>query len=529
MIIKTLLTLLIGSSLYAGGTATTETTFNNDKKFVKIDKHGNSLYTQSVTITTKDYKVDNFWKKFSFDGKGQDKMNFNTISKTGTVQVSVEATSLCSLYPELDESGCSGQKPFFINSKAVPSNYNDTVSLAFRSTPTISDYNSSDNFAFYPLDIDRNEKYYITKTHLTHTSFPTIFGKLFGGFFADNSFFSRFFNRTLVTTTETNTTDIRQRYIANILSGVDQEHLMLKESSLSTTTLNAPVSLINYKEVDTTSASGSCNMMFLTFPADNMFCNFMDSMPFISIFFSQSPATATTITTDTIVSDTETAIIAFAGSFVKENVENYNTKVQTNFDNNNDINADSSLLTKVICAFKGCEKQSVVAIYDNHYDFPNDSGIAMTFAVVDDGGDKVLNFETFRLLGVHSVASQAEGCLVKKSGWFSSSTISINPDTVQKCSEGGFMFMGYSYCDIEADVTNSSKWDDKYKDMKPREWLNWCDDNDDGKYHSIGWSSFKVEENAQETNGGLVLDLKRIKLDTASTGVKLRYKLIDTK
>jgi len=521
-----LLVLLLSITIYANDT-TTVTKFY-DQKDIGEDKYGNTLYERDVKIDTQNYSIENFWKKFSFSGDIQESMDFDSISKRGTIRISAESTSICTIYNDLDTQGCSGQKPFFINSEAIPSNYNDTVSLIFKNTPVVSDYNASDASSFYPLDIKRNEKYYKTQTSTSHISYPTIFGKIFGNFFGDSSFFSKFFNRTVETSTDSNVTDIRQRYIANIISGVDQEHLMTKGSGLSTTELNNPVSLIDYKEVSTTASAGSCNMMFLTFPADNIFCTTMDSMPFISLFISQSPATASTIVTDTIVSDTETAIISFAGAFVGEDVEDYNTKVQTNFDNNDDVNKDASLLTKIICAISGCDKQSVVKLYDNHYNFPDDSGITMTFAVVDDNGEEVADFETFRLLGVHSVSTQAEGCLLIKDGFFSSSTISVNPQTVQKCSEGGFIFMGYSYCDIKADVTDKSSWNDEYKNMKPREWLTWCNSHDDGKYHSVGWSDFKVQENAQETKGSLVLDLKRIKLDVMDKSVMLRYKLIST-
>ncbi|MBU4209578.1 MAG: hypothetical protein KKD12_07920, partial [Proteobacteria bacterium] len=95
--------------------------------------------------------------------------------------------------------------------------------------------------------------------------------------------------------------DIRQRYIANIVSGIDRNHLLEKDiTPLTTNALNTPVSLIDYTE--NVSSAGSCSLFFFKFPESSSFCNLMGSMPFISMFSSTKPATNYTI--DTIQADT---------------------------------------------------------------------------------------------------------------------------------------------------------------------------------------------------------------------------------
>jgi len=492
MIKKTLLLLLIMSSVYAE--TETSTSFGNEQS-MGTDIHGSPLFNRTVTIKTDDYKVENFWNKLSFSGSGQDEMKFNSISKSGTVRITVESTSLCTLYPELDKNGCSGQKPFLINNEAVPA-YDATVSLIFKKTAILSDYSNTNADAFYPLDVDRNEKFYKSQSDNT-TSFFGFFRKLFSFFFGTG---------TQAPTGNTQTEDIRQRYMANIVSGIDQDHLLEKnvtviEPVISTPTVNNPVALLDYTV--TTTTPGSCRLGFFRFPAGSIFCNF----PFFSKNIPQ-----TTVTTDTISEDTESSLIAFAGTFIGENINDYNTRstaIQVVESNN------GGFFGRLKCFFFGCPQQTTTVIKGNDYTFPNDSGITLTMAVTENGS-KIDSFEHFRLQGIRSLYGEDAQCRIKK----------------RSCV--GF-FCSYQEFTATPTIVNGSS---SYEDLTAQQWLSWCGNNNDGNYHNLSdfffnlpffGSDYKVMSNAQQTASSLVLDLKRIRLDTNSTSVTLRYKLMDVK
>ena len=490
MIQKLLLTLLISSTLYGAGNAptTTTTTFGNEVSAGK-DKHGNPIFNRTVTIKTDNYKVDNFWKKFSFSGSGQDSMDFQSIAKAGTMRISVEATSLCNLYPELDKAGCSGQKPFLINNEAVPATYDTNISLIFNRTQNVSDYNNSSDSVFYPLDVERTDKYYKTDHDGDEKSFFGFFRQLFSLFFGTGS---------SVSTPSTPTEDIRQRYMANVVSGIDQDHLLEKNITVVNNALNVPVSFIDYSS--TTTTAGTCRLGFFTFPDTSLLCNFP--------FFSQTTPPITVVT-DTITEDTESSIIAFAGTYIGDDINDYNTQ-------STEVvileNQNTGFFSIIKCFFFGCSQQTTTVVRGNNYTFPNDTGITMTLAVTNDG-TKVDDFEHFRLQGIRSVVGEDAQCEIKK----------------RTC----FMFM-CSYVDFTATPTvvrNAASYDG----LSAQQWLSWCNNNDDGIYHDLSafslpfiGSRYKVLSNSQQTGSSLVLDLKRIKLDTNDTSVTLRYKLMNT-
>ena len=496
MIKNILLSMLLTVSLFAEST-TTETIIDQNIVDKGTDKYGNQIYQRDVTIKTSNYKVDNFWKKFSFDGKGQDSTDFQTIAKTGTVQMSVEATSLCSLYPELDDKGCSGQKPFLINDNTVASvPYDTNLSLIFKRTENVGDYKENSSNEFYPLDIERTEKYYKSDKHGDHTSFFGFFFKLFTSFFGQGT----------STTSSAPTEDIRQRYMANVVAGVDQDHLLTKNKTTIKKALNKPVSFIDYSETVTTPAS--CRLGFFRFSAGSIFCNF----PFFSKSIPQ-----TTIKKDTILADTESALISFAGSYVGDKINDYNTKSTEVkiVESDND-----GFFGKLKCFLFGCPKRTITAIKGNNYSFPADSGITMTMAVTNGGTKpKIDSFEHFRLLGIRSVYGDAAQCKIGK----------------KDC-------LFFIFCKKSTfTVTPTSPVTEENEKLSPQDWLSWCDRyKNDTSYHSLEdffgkiFSFFKKttyrwESGSRETESSLILDLKRIKLDRNTPGTKVRYKLMNTK
>ena len=524
-----LILLLLSMSLYAGngmsnnnmgktktdrGTAVQPADSNKPGNVIVDgkDEHGNSVYERVVDIQTSGYKVDNFWKKFSWDGKGQDTTTIEKIATKGTVRVSIEATSLCTLYPELDQDGCSGQKPFLMNSVAVPAIDSD-VSLIFKNTPSYADYNKSSDSEFFPLDIDRNEKFYKSQPD-NKKSFFGLFSKLI----------SIFFRKPADSVPEV-VEDIRQRYMTNIVAGVDQDHLMKSGKTAINTTLNTPVSLIDYSETATT--SGYCRLGFFRFPLSSHICNF----PF---FVKVNPPVTTQ--TDTIVSDTESSLVAFAGSFVGDDIEAYNNK-STRVEILEPV--VSGFFGKLKCFFFGCPKTTITRILGNNYAFPNETGITMSLAVSNDGST-VDSFETFRLLGIRSVFAQSRACKIKKDSFLSDRVIYVKPNqTIKKCKESSWF--GTS-CEDEGS---------SYEGNSVTQWLTWCKNiSENGnpgsqkpnkaafsffggssayQFHMFGSKYSLKEYNDEDSNTSLVLDLKRIKLDLSSKDTIRRYQLVETK
>lgn len=562
MIKKRVLFVAILTIAHVMATETT-TTFGVEGG-AKGDKYGNSVYERDVTIKTTDFKVDNFWSKFSNPDNKQS--NHTNISKTGIVQVSVESTSLCSINKELDKEGCSGQKPFLINDEAIDGlNVNDTITLLFQKNLDGTDitYNDKNATVFYPLDVQRDEKFYKEEGE---KSFKSFFQKLFDGFLM-TSFFSGFFSHEVVDKENNPSEDIRQRYIANIVSGIDQNHLLeAAKTPLSTTTLNRPVSLIDYRE-DVDSA-GSCNLFFFKFSEANSFCNIMGSMPFISMFSSTKPSTSYIV--DTIGADTENALVSFAGTYADLNIESYQAGV-TYQKQSESTGPISTMINMMKCFFFGCTKvNDVQEAVDSYYGFSDANAINLTFAITNEG-DAIDDFETFRLMGIHSLSGNEHMCQVKESNWndkwdshtFTGNEEDTKEETTTTCD--GFYFMGicngtestvtttvantYSAKYISETVQSNLAIDTDGDDlMTPSEWLTWCDYmvekyKDNVTTECSGFFMFQtcievpadIEEDGYEvlsyTNDskrGLLLDLKLIEPTPNDEAVTLRYKLLKT-
>lgn len=566
MIKKRVLFVAILTIAHVMATETT-TTFGVEGG-AKGDKYGNSVYERGVTIQTTDFKVDNFWSKFSNPDNQQS--NHTNISKAGTVEISVESTSLCSMYKELDKGGCSGQKPFLINDETLSGvNVNDTITLLFQKNfdGTNITYSDTNATVFYPLDVQRDEKFYKEEGE---KNFKSFFQKLFDGFFMTD-FFSAFFSHEVVDKDNKSSEDIRQRYIANIVSGIDQNHLLeAAKTPLSTTTLNTPVSLIDYTEnVDST---GSCNLFFFKFSEASPFCNFMGSMPFISMFSSTKPSTNYTI--DTIQVDTENALVSFAGTYANLNIESYQTG--TTYQKQSESTGPiSTMINMIKCFFFGCTKvNDVQEAVDSYYAFSDANAINLTFAITNEG-DAIDDFETFRLMGIHSLSGNEHMCQVKESNindkWDSHTFTGNEKDTKEEtvpeqkvCTKKVFMVCTkweivpettttvantYSANYISETVQSNLAIDtDKNDLMAPSEWLTWCDYmaekyKDKVTTECSGFFMFQtckevpadVKEDGYEvlsyTNNskrGLLLDLKLIEPTSNDEAVTLRYKLLKT-
>jgi len=583
MIKNTLAVILISSAIYASPIDTDTSFVNVDptegkdgiskSNGVYYDKHGSVIVDKKVTIETKNYKVDNFWSKFSFNGTGKEKDEFTSIATTGTVRTIVEATSICTLYDELDTGGCSGQKPFLINNEAIDGkSVGDTISLVFQKDYDLSTdvilYSDINESVFYPLDIDRTEKYYKSQADNTK-SFFGIFSMMFNVFFGDGGFFSSFFNHTVVDKNNINSDDIRQRYIANIISGVDQDHLLVKAvTPLETTAINNPVSLIDYTE-DITSA-GSCSLFIFKFSESSMFCNFMGGMPFISMFVTTKPTTSYEI--DTIQTDTENSLITFASSYTGMNITQYQngTVYAAQSDVSSFLNPISMMMNMMKCFFFGCsgsvDTNTIEEPMDTYYKFDGDTAVNITMAVTN-SGTAIDDFQTFKLTGIHSLTGSEHMCRVtennsydtwsdytfKPDGTTSKTFTSITTTGTETWCHPWFGADHLAPCNaFESSYTkNVESVDTTLK--TPQEWLEWCDTAIENNlptetttciyslfdfFHlhpictttidPIVVDGYTIEEYVNASKRGLILDLELTELNTSSKAVTLRYKLMST-
>ncbi len=565
---QTLLLLAsLATALFAVPTST-DTTFESETP-AGTDKYGNALYERSVTIKTNDFKVENFWDKFHESGEAQS--NYTNISKTGTVRISAEGTSICKLYPGLDAQGCSGQKPFLINDEALNGvGVGDTITLLFQkdydlSTDTIL-YSETNGSVFYPLDIERTEKYYKDTGARTFNSY---FSSMFNTFFGEGTFFGSFFSFDVVDNDSADAEDIRQRYIANIVSGVDQAHRMEKGiTPLATTTLNTPVSLIDYEE--DTSSAGSCNFLFFKFPEASPFCNLMSAMPFISMFTSTTPATNYTI--DTIQTDTENSLVSFAGTYADITLTEY--QAGTVYEKQSESTGlVTGMMDMMKCFFFGCsEADEVNEPMDSYYAFTDESAVSLNFAVTN-SGTQIDDFQNFKLMGIHSLSGNQQSCRVKENGWGDSWTEhtfkageegSYETTTTENVCTNWFFMMctaweevtttttvdnTYSANDMSETVQSNLMIDEDGDDrLTPAEWLTWCDYmadtysaeattetvclfficHEETVLPSLEEDGYEVLDYTNATKRGLLLDLKLTDLRTDDKANTLRYQLINT-
>lgn len=418
-------------SLLAVTTETT-TTFEDIPSNVQIDKYGNSFYERKATITTKNFKVDNFWSRFS--DKADNQSIYENISRTGTFKITTETTSACTLDTQLAAQGCSGQKPFLLNDEVLLTpiaGTSDEFEVAFVEA---SGFSPSAANSFYPLDILRSEAYYKEPTVATASSSGKSFFSFFTGAF--DFIFSKtigmggdFFGKADIADEEytprsDDAEDRRQRYIANIIAGIEQEHRMTKATDDSTATqinpnVNTPTSLLHYAEAKKSTEEEQCQMMFLTMSADGLMCRMMSGfgMDAWMPFFNKTKTTK--MQASYIMGDTENALLAMTGKI--ENVPYMN---DVGGDDDNQLSFLQNMLkpmTTMINMMKvfmfGTDRAPTAPDpVERVYAFSQDEAMTMTFAVTNDG-TQVDDFANFKLLKLRSVYGDTlDSCTVEYDG-----------------------------------------------------------------------------------------------------------------
>lgn len=534
MIKKRVLPLMILTVAHVVATETT-TTFGNQST-VGSDEYGNSVYQRDVTIKTTDFKVDNFWSKFSNPNNKQS--NHTNISKTGMLHIKVEATSACVLDGTLPQEGCSGQKPFLINDEVLNNSIgNDEFEVAF----TLADgFNAADTQGFYPLDILRDEQYYkepLVQENGSNRSFFSFFTEIFDFMFSKTvGFGNDFFGNPDIADVRydprsDDAVDRRERYIANIIAGVEKKYRMtrpfekIEATQIETATkLNNPVSLLHYDEAKQTTEQEQCKFMFLNLSSDGLMCRVMTGfgMDAWMPFFSNSHTTK--IEVNTIMGDTENALLAMTSEIEKVP---YMQDVGGSDDDKlgflqNMLKPMTTMIDFMKTMLFGTSKQSSVAEpVEKVYEFSEADAMTLSIAVTNDG-TQIDDFANFKLLKIRSVyGDMINSCKVKKS------FAMFSPGWTKTFVEGG----GQSVKSPDGEWWNDDQW------------IAWCQEatakkgifdalfdwSSGGIFNPINWmssffnmflsffsSTYSIEDFTSTIKRGLILNIKKVDLDPLS-------------
>jgi hypothetical protein len=526
--------------------ATTTNTIISQAQLVDDDKYGNTVYEQNITIETKDFKVKNFWKGFSLNGNAENETNFSSVAKSGVFYIVTEATSACTLDGKLSSNGCSGQKPFLLNNEVLSNPISGTTDEYEVVFSLSKNFNNTDGLSFYPLDVVRDVKYYKD----TNTTDPTA-DRGFCGFFTSRfdymfaktiGFGSDFFGDPDIadvryTDRSNEAEDRRQRYIANIIAGIDKEHRMTKSVNGSSSTkinapeLNTPVSLLHYDEANKLTIDKQCQFMFLDLSSEGLMCRIMGGfgMDAWMPFFTKSSVRM--IDVNMIVTDTENSLLAMTADIEKKQYME-----DVGGDDNYKLTFLQNLLKPMttfidymkVCMFGSSKATLVADPVERVYEFNEDDAMTLSFAITNEG-TQIDDFENFKLLKIRSVyGDMLDSCRVKK--------------------ERG-IFFSWNTWDITfyLDGTNSEGTDgedgpDGY--MSNTEWVDWCQTAADKKgmlsylldwqsggiFNPINWlksfinaflsfffGSYTVEDITSGMKRALILNIKKVDLDPLST------------
>ena len=539
MIKKILLFSALSLVVYA---ATTTTTTFVEGATAHSDKYGNSVSTTSVIIETKDFKVENFWSKFFDSTKGQSL--HSSISTSATFNIITEATSACVLDGTLAEEGCSGQKPFLINDDLLNNPISGTTDEFEVAFSLANGFDKIDNQSFYPLDILRDAKYYqdpypSDSTAGINRGFFGFFTSAFD-FMFDKIVGADFFGDPDIADVEYTirgdaAQERRQRYIANIIAGIDKNHRMTKELDGATATeikaytkLNTPASLLHYAEAKKTTESDQCKFIFLNLSNDGFMCRMMGGfgMDAWMPFFNQTQSTK--IEVNTIMGDTENALLAMTGKI--ENVPYMEDVGGTDDDKLYFLQNMLKPMTTMISFMKnmlfGSTKETIVADpVERVYTYADNKAMTMGFAITNDG-NQIDDFANFKLLKIRSVyGDMINSCKVKKSWAF------MNPGWTKTFVEDGTQ----SVKSPDSSGWHPEMWNDN-------EWISWCqtatgrigmfdalfDWSTGGIFNPINWmtsffgmftsffsSSYDITNFTSTLKRGLILNLKKVDLNSS--------------
>lgn len=567
-----ILSLLVSTSIYAAPTQTT-TTFTDvsyNGVEAKENEYGEAISYKEASIKTENFKVNNFWDKF-VDSKN-DKSTYTRVSKTGTFELTTKASFACAK-AGLVEEGCSGQKPFLLNS-GVLNNPDMKKTSTGNALPAgeyripfdnAANYNVNNDDAFYAMDVNRIEDYYKEPATPPPPGKESFFSNIINIF---HDFFSKDVNvyGDILTPEEA---AIRARYIANIVYGHDQENrLKIATSSSSATVIdttvpaaNNPVSLIDYEELLTTQTAG-CDGFILNFSSSSLPCRFMTGFGMGNFMpFFNTEATYD-VESKSVMPDTESTILALAGEL---NNKDYIASQKTEVTNNGFLSEIFKPMTFMFSSmtrfwFGSATPKTVEAIVA---EFKFDKYLPLTFSVTD--GNNIIGFKHFDLMGVESVyGTEVESCKVREQGIFpfSSKTTTyyagVDTNTKFDMEDGFFSSIFNDSSDYDQLLVTEERKFFSMHDMvnvSTDDWLNWCKRNqgvrgkgifgrffadlgsmlsnptsyDDQLDKLLSDENYSVLEYKEKVHRGLILHLKENEVKFGEVGTSTTYKLLNVK
>jgi hypothetical protein len=290
--------------------------------------YGEKIMYQDVVITTKDFKINNFWGKFS--DTAQNQSTFTDIATAANVKLTIKNAFTCKDGGLLEE-GCSGQKPFLLNNCILT---NPDVQLDRLGAPlpegeyripfdTATNYDASHDDAFYALDVYRDTQYYEEPAagDTTNSTKP----KNFFGYVV--AFFQDYFSKdTAVYGSTIGSPQERDRYMANIIFGLQKKYRIAKEDVVTTTQINQAnaekkVTLLDYNALIIETTTG-CNGLFFSYDPDSLTCktiNFFGISQWMPFINSTNTNPEKKIQSDSVLEDTETTLLTLAGKLDKVN------------------------------------------------------------------------------------------------------------------------------------------------------------------------------------------------------------------
>jgi hypothetical protein len=415
---------------------TTTSTVFGQRTTSNVDQYGNQLYNQSVTIRTQNYEVDTFWSRF-FNPENKQK-TYTQLSTSATAQIKVEASSACTLAGkgQLPSQGCSGQKPFLVNDETLVGIKNgDTISVIFQpaydDASAIKTYNMAKSNTIYPMDIQRTAANYQSSTPVQSGSKQTFFGFFSGifNFFFNKNTGSDYLKTPLIADTKygarsLDAEDRRQRYIANIISGADQDHLLSRAykgaagTAIKTNVLNYPVSLLHYDEAKKATDASQCKFMFLSLSSDGFMCRAMTGfgMDAWMPFFTSAKISEVDVSMITI--DTENALLAAAGKASGKSYQKITASTDTQKLSflQQMLKPMTTMMSMMKTMMFGSSKSTIVSNpVEITYDLSSHP-ISLMLAVTNDGSH-IDNFQHFKLTALRSsYGDMMNQCSVKYSG-----------------------------------------------------------------------------------------------------------------
>jgi len=452
---KVKLLLLLATAVFASTSTVTTFTPEVDKGG---DEYGNKKYSRVVSIDTKNFKVDNFFGKFSNKGNS----NYGSITKKASFLITVEANSICANDLGLEEEGCSGQKPFLMKQSFVDTmNDGDVYEVPFAKA---GQFSSQDN-SFFALDVNRDIGYTPNEEEppAGKKSFFQAIKDMFSNHYsADVDFFG------------TNLTDdekaSRDRYIANIVAGLQKDKRLTKKINEDTQntpinqTINTPVSKLEYESM-MASQKTACKGTFITRDPDSLFCRMVSGFDMASWmpFFSETNEISTE--TSSVMVDTETSLLTVVGNLNGVNVFN---DMKDDLDGKTSFFGEilkpiTNMFSTMMSFFFGTRDDAKAITVSNHYDFTKyEKQLTMTVATTVNGSE-VNDFTNFTLVGLDSVYGTEVSKCVIDAPWFASdiTVTSLSSNDVSFKIDNGGLF-------------SESIYENKYDELDFYDKFAWC-------------------------------------------------------